>query len=80
MSTQQETILGLYNLVTMPIGLYIIAPTIHGNKLVSIRVTVNFDTRKIELLLWGRKLQSSTEHIKKILPRNSTKVRSAKKG
>jgi hypothetical protein len=40
----------------------IIAPTIHGNKLVSIRVTVNFDTRKIELLLWGRKLQSSTEH------------------
>ena len=63
----------------MPLGLYIIAPTIHGNKLVSIGVTVNFDTRKVELSLWERKLQSSTEHIKKILPRNSTKVRSVKK-
>jgi hypothetical protein len=30
----------------VPIGLYIIAPTIHGNKLASIRVTVNFDARK----------------------------------
>jgi hypothetical protein len=42
----------------MPLGLYIIAPRIHGNKLVSIGVTVNFDTRKIELLLWERKLRN----------------------
>jgi len=47
----------------MPLGLYIIAPTIHGNKLVSIRVTVNFDTRKVELSLWERKFQNPDQHI-----------------
>jgi len=35
MPTQEETILGQ----SVPIVLYIIAPTIHGNKLVLIRVT-----------------------------------------
>jgi hypothetical protein len=80
MSAQEETVLGLQNLANQcRLDSIFIAPTIHGNKLVSIGVTVNFDTRKVELLLRGRKLQSSTEHIKKILPRNSTKVRSVKK-
>jgi hypothetical protein len=39
------------------LGLYIIAPTIHGNKLVSIRVTVNFDARKEEKMTKERKIQ-----------------------
>jgi hypothetical protein len=42
----------------MPLGLYIIAPTVHGNKLVSIRVIVNLDTRKVEPTLWERKFQN----------------------
>jgi hypothetical protein len=36
---------------SVPLGLYIIAPTIHGTKLVPIRITVNLDTRKVELPL-----------------------------
>jgi hypothetical protein len=42
----------------VPLGLYIIAPKIHGNKLVLNGVTVNIDTRKVELSLWERKLQN----------------------
>jgi hypothetical protein len=63
MSTQEESILGLENLVNQCHGLYNFAPTIHGNKLVSIRVIVTRIQGKLSLSLWERKLQNPDQHI-----------------